>query len=150
MRGKGLKRCPQCKNTKKLDEFYDSGLSNNGKASHCKICSKILEVKFRASKEERHEKYMNRREQVFAAKLKRKFGITIEEYNLKLNNQDYKCAICEKTNIENGKNLAVDHCHKTGKVRDLLCANCNAAVGFVNENPIVAEKIAIYIRKWKE
>jgi hypothetical protein len=51
--------------------------------------------------------------------------------------QDYKCAICKisETEIKHKRNtyFAVDHCHSTGKVRGLLCNNCNCILGFIND-----------------
>lgn len=65
----------------------------------------------------------------------RKFGVNAEQFNEMLKNQNNICAICKKpeTVIWKSRNeikpLCIDHCHKTGKVRGLLCAKCNAAIG---------------------
>jgi len=59
---------------------------------------------------------------------KRKYGITVEQYNQMLLAQNNTCKICKNT-CKSGKNLAVDHCHTTGKVRGLLCATCNVNLG---------------------
>ena len=74
-------------------------------------------------------------------KLKRKYGITTNQYNQILELQNGVCAICGnlETTIKNNQSqkicsLAVDHDHKTGKVRGLLCSNCNKAIGFLKEN----------------
>jgi hypothetical protein len=69
---------------------------------------------------------------------KKRYGITLEEYNKMLEIQDHKCAICNITEseIKHGRNtyFAVDHCHNTGKVRGLLCYKCNSILGFINDN----------------
>ena len=62
------------------------------------------------------------------------YGLTPEDYQLMFNNQNGVCAICKKPESVLNKtgtvrNLAVDHCHITGKVRGLLCTNCNIALG---------------------
>lgn len=62
------------------------------------------------------------------AKLRRKFGITQIEYENILRAQDGVCALCKKPCVT-GVALAVDHCHKTGRVRGLLCLKCNVGVG---------------------
>lgn len=67
------------------------------------------------------------------------YGITLEEYNEKLLQQNGKCAICKKyeTSVDrsgNIKSLAVDHNHKTGKIRSLLCDNCNKALGYIQDD----------------
>lgn len=90
--------------------------------------------------------------------LKHKFGISIEEFEAKLLEQDYKCAICGEPEtaryrrgvIDKPKYLAVDHNHKTGKNRGLLCTRCNQALGHVLENEEIALKLVDYIRKHKD
>lgn len=72
-------------------------------------------------------------------KLKQKYGIDAAQYDLMLAKQNGVCAICK--NVErssmfgNRVKLAVDHCHKTGKVRGLLCSGCNTGIGHFNEDP---------------
>lgn len=60
--------------------------------------------------------------------LKKKYGLTVEEYDQMLADQDGHCAICPVEPTPT-KRLAVDHCHKTGKVRSLLCHTCNNHLG---------------------
>lgn len=67
-----------------------------------------------------------------AARLKRLYNISIAQYDAMLEAQDGKCAACHKLPVE-GKILGVDHCHRTGKVRALLCDPCNNHLG-VYEN----------------
>ena len=64
--------------------------------------------------------------------LLRTYGITLEEYNAMLEAQGVVCAICKRD--ANGWNLAVDHCHVTGRIRGLLCPSCNRVCGFI-DNP---------------
>jgi len=70
--------------------------------------------------------------------LDKKFGITAEYYMEMLNEQNNVCAICcepEKSFYKNRrKRLAVDHCHKTGNIRGLLCTKCNTALGQFDDN----------------
>lgn len=61
------------------------------------------------------------------------YGITLTQYNILFNKQEGKCAICKKHQLEFELKLAVDHCHKTGKVRGLLCTACNQAIGKFEE-----------------
>lgn len=58
----------------------------------------------------------------------RGINITFEEYEQRLKLQDNKCAICKHV-CKSGKQLAVDHCHDTGKTRGLLCSKCNVGIG---------------------
>ncbi len=78
---------------------------------------------------------------------KTKYGITIEEYKQKLENQNYCCAICNKHESNFVRQLAVDHCHATGKVRDLLCPKCNLAFGYVNEDTTILENMISYVHR---
>lgn len=68
----------------------------------------------------------------------RNYGITIDEYLDMAEAQDYKCAICHRENFPMGINhtgvLVVDRDHETGKVRGLLCHNCNRALGLLQDN----------------
>lgn len=58
----------------------------------------------------------------------KKYGLSVEDYNAMLIAQEGRCAICKR--IKKKLNLAVDHNHKTGAVRGLLCAPCNRHVGW--------------------
>lgn len=74
--------------------------------------------------------------------LKSRYGITMEDYYQMLAHQENRCAIC---NIEATKTLDVDHCHETGKVRGLLCNNCNRGIGHLKDNSEMLRKAADYI-----
>lgn len=66
--------------------------------------------------------------------LKFNYGITKEEYDSMLVNQDYKCAICKIDRCTTGRSMSVDHCHKTNKIRGLLCHKCNLGLGHFKDN----------------
>lgn len=76
--------------------------------------------------------------------LKRKFGITINDFELMLTKQDGRCSICGGYQIK-GRNFAVDHNHTTGKVRGLLCVNCNAGLGFMKDNKQILQNAIDYL-----
>ena len=79
-----------------------------------------------------------------------KYGITEKQYNEMIWLQSNLCKICEQpetaTTGTNNKvrPLAIDHCHKTGKIRALLCARCNSAIGLLKHNPELLRKAALY------
>ncbi len=82
--------------------------------------------------------------------LMKNFGITLDEYNEIVAEQQGVCWICRKPN--NAKNtdgspkvLYVDHCHKTGKVRGLLCMSCNTAIGHFKDNTEILARAAEYL-----
>jgi hypothetical protein len=87
------------------------------------------------------QKYINLR-------LKWTYGISIEEYNEMFLKQNGLCAICKRTDIEQ-KRLAVDHCHKTGKIRELLCSKCNKGLGHFDDNLIYLKEAVEYLKKYE-
>jgi hypothetical protein len=81
-------------------------------------------------------------------KLLKRYGITELEYNELLAKQAGHCALCPATTFlpDDGRSLAVDHDHKTGKVRGLLCQPCNLMLGYARDFPEQLEKGASYLR----
>ena len=73
------------------------------------------------------------------------YDLTVEEYNRKRETQKNCCAICNRLMDR----PCVDHDHETEQVRDLLCKNCNCALGLLQDDVLIAEKAAEYLRKWK-
>ncbi len=84
-------------------------------------------------------------------RLKRKFGITIEQFEAMREAQGNVCAICGEPNsrVRMGRvsDLAVDHDHVTNKLRDLLCYHCNSGLGHFNDSPITLWRAIRYLRK---
>jgi hypothetical protein len=81
--------------------------------------------------------------------LRRKFGFNRQHYDMMSMSQNHLCLICKQpeTRIIRGKvaRLAVDHCHKTGKIRGLLCARCNLGIGRFEDSPELLRESAKYI-----
>lgn len=84
----------------------------------------------------------------FKGWLKRKYGITLDDYNKMLSEQNYGCIICG--DAQHGKRLSVDHCHGTGKIRGLLCDRHNMALGMFGDNIEHLQKAIHYIKKHRE
>lgn len=74
-----------------------------------------------------------------------KFGVTAEQYYQMLEEQGGVCAICKQPPSGRFKKLAVDHCHKTGKVRGLLHSGCNTALGRFGDDPEVLRNAVAYL-----
>lgn len=111
-----MKVCTKCKKSKPLSEFGRDKRRKDGLYPHCKECKR---------------QYQNDRYSDVAAKrLERKYGITKDDYDRMFREQGGKCAICDKPQSECRRALAVDHCHASGKVRGLLCDECNRALGY--------------------
>lgn len=79
----------------------------------------------------------------------RNHGITIDDYNNMLIEQDNKCAICKssKSNTKLTNVFYIDHDHKTGKVRGLLCNKCNFALGQFNDDISILQNAIKYLKR---
>jgi hypothetical protein len=101
-------------------------------------------------KKKQHSKeFKTKRPDYFVNKhLEGSYGITLEEYKAILALQHYKCAGCgiEAEKAQRNK-LYVDHCHKTNKIRGLLCQHCNTALGMVKDNPDTLLNLVSYLRE---
>lgn len=86
--------------------------------------------------------------------LKRTYGITLDDYNIMLDEQNGVCRLCDKTEARktNGRTqrmpLFVDHNHKTGQVRGLLCSHCNAGLGMFKEDAELMTRAINYIKEY--
>ena len=74
--------------------------------------------------------------------LLKKYGITPEQWEEIYDNQEGRCFICGKHQSQQNRRLCVDHNHKTGKVRGLLCVSCNAKLGWFENN---FDKVTLYL-----
>lgn len=163
------KTCNACKKDKKHSYFYIVGKRNGdrfGLQSICKTCShgksmdwakrnpiafKISDKKYRDKHKERRKKQQYQwvannkeyskdyhREYL----LRKKYGIGLIEYDELIKIQKGQCAICGTI-----ARLVVDHDHKTGKVRELLCDYCNLALGLSKESIETLQKLIVYLQK---
>mgnify|MGYP001602129468 CR=1 FL=1 len=117
-----VRRCGHCKESVSLDRFFKSKSTRDGYSCWCKDCDKKVH---RASWEK-----TDRAKQIVLVRgrgLRNKYGIDENEYQLMLIGQYGCCAIC-RISFKSDK-PCVDHDHKTGKVRGLLCAGCNRMLG---------------------
>lgn len=145
----GMKFCPRCKQILPLDDFSTMKV-RSGIASHCKECSNQIARELNSTFERkmiRQQKYKRNREKSINDKLVRKFGLTYDEYKIKLESQNGVCSICGKSPEQNKKLLAVDHNHVTGKIRGILCSSCNICIGFIEKNNLDFNKIKEYLNQ---
>lgn len=140
------KTCSSCKEEKTTDLFYNYTKSKDGKFSQCKDCQKASVRKYKKKmgkayyERERHYKW------------KSFYGLSEEDYKKMLYGQGGACAICEEdVHLENnnGKRSAIDHCHESGKVRGILCNNCNRGIGFLGDKSKVVKKALDYLLKFE-
>jgi len=80
-------------------------------------------------------------------RLQVEYGITLEAYQALVDVQRGLCAICGKPELTKNKQLAVDHCHTSGRIRGLLCFHCNTAIGLFNDSPEQLQAAIDYLRK---
>lgn len=107
---------------------------------YCLQCRRELNNKYSKSYYQKHREEVLAKQKTPKSKmckrnyrLKKKYGITEEDYQKILLSQNNRCAICN--NIV--KRLGVDHDHQTGKIRGLLCHHCNAGLGAFRDNPLL-------------
>lgn len=145
------KVCSKCGVEKPLLEFHKSKNHKYGVRNECKGCQKIIRQtwqekqnkyygKIKYSKLKNDETSQQRYRETGSKKdkmLQRLYGITLDKYNQMFNQQNGCCAICGKHQSEQTKALCVDHCHKTGKVRSLLCFGCNNYLSVMENNEFV-------------
>ena len=110
--------------------------TNNSK---CHYCANWGEYKKREQTSERKEYH-------WETNIKKKYGIDSVSYYKLLEEQNGVCAICFSTCVLNEK-LSVDHCHDTGKVRGLLCNNCNTGLGKFKDNIKLLESSVLYLKE---
>lgn len=153
-------KCTKCKIEQELSCFNKEKRKKNGLKSYCKTCQKnydiLRKIKDPEKQKQRAKDYRQRikketPEKLFISnrktKLKRDYNLTLEQYELMLKEQNGVCYLCNA--LPNKKLLAVDHCHKTNKVRKLLCSSCNTALGLFKDNIDVLNKAINYLKENK-
>ncbi len=134
------KTCKDCCESKATEYFYKKASAKDGHMNICKYCSGERTKKYRRNPDVQKRLFQIRRK----SQLKKKFGITPEEYDKMFFSQSGVCLICRKPEKQS-KALAVDHCHITGRVRGLLCSLCNTAIGKLDDNPKLLIRAAEYL-----
>ncbi len=163
-----MKVCRACGQEKPDTEFYKAKRNKDGLGSYCKPCHNAKTMAWAKAHPERvyatgrryieaHREQRQAQQRVNARRyyekhgprkikdmsLRKLYGMTVEEYDALFKKQGGRCAICG--NIPNGKALAVDHDHNTGRVRGLLCDDCNLGLGKFQDSPAILAKAALYL-----
>jgi hypothetical protein len=160
-----MKRCKSCGLEKPLNDFYRSAGMRDGHRNDCKACNleekrqryladpataKARVKRWQQENPERLNAYrrarrlepeVKRRER--AGHLKRKYGISIEQYEVMLDAQEGTCAICKR--LPGDISLHVDHDHSSGAIRGLLCFPCNNALADFREDRQLLSEAADYL-----
>jgi len=128
------KKCSKCGEVKPLDQFYKRKEGILGVRSDCKKCGALRGKEWQRKNPQQDKKQRKDWRDKNLDKIKNNalqwnYGISIEEYNNLLKIQENKCIICKRHKDDLTKSLCVDHDHATGRVRGLLCDDCNNALG---------------------
>jgi hypothetical protein len=135
--------CVKCNKTKPETDYYKASHDPSKRRSTCKACWTSLYGGFRPIWYEKN-KEGHCRDYAF----RRKYGITLDEYEAMLARQKGLCAICQQP--PSGKvrvRLCVDHNHTTDMARELLCTSCNTWVGMLETKPEVVEAAKKYLER---
>ena len=129
-----VKKCCTCKKILLLCCFSTAKSKRDGKQSRCRECCKIVQRRIRKENVTK----------IKETRLLKEYGITLAQQNDLLQSQENKCAICFSLL---GPRANTDHCHKTGKVRGMLCYPCNAMLGYAKDNIETLQNAIEYLKK---
>ncbi len=135
-----MKTCTKCNQEKPLEDFIKDRRRKQGYASTCKPCDLIRNRKYR--KEYPEKRRATNRTQL----LKSRYNMSDEDYDTLHTSQGGVCKICSKPESSGGY-LVVDHCHTTGKVRGLLCHNCNKGLGMFKDQASLLNSAINYLNE---
>ena len=162
-----LKRCGRCRLLKIFDDFNKEPRNRkHGLASRCRACANSASAKWAKENKDRLRKKIDEwesknRPKVLAAKMKwcnankdrrritsrlRVYGLSNEQYEAMLMEQDYKCAIGGH-DFPSMESVCVDHDHVSGKIRGLLCRGHNTAIGNLGDNIAGVKAALAYLEK---
>lgn len=146
--------CTKCRIDRTEEEFPDDSRNRSGKASWCKNCyrernrNRVVDPATKAHGDRRHyqKHHAKIREQQIDSRLRHRYGISKDQYDQMVADQEGRCLICDlvPTRTDNKLTLHVDHDHSTGVVRGLLCTGCNVKLGML-ENLDWVEKAQRYL-----
>lgn len=129
-----MKKCTGkngCEKIKNINEFSKNNASKDGLNKICKSCDSFKRKRFKIlTGDEKRNKA-----------LQYKYGITFSEYKYMYDMQNGCCVICN----DKHQSLVVDHNHKTGDIRGLLCSSCNTGLGFLKDSPEILYNAKKYL-----
>ena len=153
-----MKRCRKCRLVKSFSEFGPNRRARDRRSYYCQPCTLVMWREYREKYRRRDPDYdVKARQQSKNNYRLRMFGLTRSQYLMMFEEQNGVCAICKRAEtltvgnkVGNSiRDLAVDHNHKTGKVRGLLCGRCNAGLGQFRENVKYLKGAIAYVRLYE-
>lgn len=155
----GKKVCSACGQEKLSADFHRVYRGSDKRQYHCKAChADRVKKNYPKTQEQRRAAYKRHKEKNPLAwknyQLKRDYGITLDMFYEMVKSQNGLCAICgdilRDRNLKNDQRASVvDHCHKTGFVRGILCNPCNAGIGMLRESKEIILKAVAYLERAK-
>lgn len=152
-----MKKCKKCDETKSLSEFATSKNKKAGGGYYfsercvCKSC--VTRMSYEAIEKRCGDdklRYISKKS--FKHRMKKKYGISVEQANEILESQEHKCSICLNSiffyvgKSGNRNSVAcIDHDHSTGNVRGILCHKCNVAIGFLRDDISLLDRAKSYL-----
>lgn len=142
------RKCTRCEIIKPLEDFFKHKKCLDGYNSQCKDCTTSANKAWREKNKDKMDEYRRRNieknGEIYRDRfLQRTYGITKEVYQSMVDEQGGNCFICQSDN--QGKRLHIDHCHKHGHVRRLLCTKCNTALGLVDDKISTLKSMINYL-----
>ena len=148
------KICNTCKINKSFSEFQKDKSRKTGTLSRCKTCVAAVYKKRHSDPKISGNKKKKQKEYYLLSKtkitqrefrLRKVYKISSEIYDSLLLFQNECCAICGCSQLKNGRRLSIDHCHKTGIIRGLLCIKCNVGLGSLGDSTYLLKKAIKYL-----
>lgn len=146
-----MRHCGKCDRILHFDHYLvQRNRSQWRLGSQCAECIRDYSKSIRT----KEEIYLaNRSETTMLSKkrqhLRKRYGLTLEDYDKILKQQDNKCEICsQEFGTESRNKVNIDHCHKTNQVRGFLCNTCNVGLGSAKDDIRILEKMKRYLIKY--
>ncbi len=137
---KRTKKCTKCGKRKPVIAFHKLFRAVDGRNWHCKLCHLQYAKEWNKASPTKRVRYN------FTSNLNFRYGISADQFNDLLKKQKGVCAICGKREMRRrSKRLSVDHCHKSQKIRGLLCYRCNIGLGIFKDSPDLLRRAAKYV-----
>jgi Recombination endonuclease VII len=141
----GLKRCPCCCVAQPLQNFSRSPGTCDKLQTYCRKCNQTKRAEYRRQHPDQVlATYLRRRHKHSVNSRKRKYGLSAVGLFALMWKQRGKCAGCQRE-LHSFKRFCIDHSHVTGKVRGLLCDDCNLSLGRLRDDPTVLHRLADYL-----
>ena len=130
------KRCTGCGNSYPDEGFSKDKTRSSGRTERCRGCRSAAHKEWRT-------RFPYKQKWI---RIKLLYGMTEADYEEILQEQQQRCAICREE-LQTGKSTHIDHCHKTGRVRGILCNGCNVALGYIKEDISLLRRIEEYLQR---